>query len=353
MWRLRASSIADAPLREDALDSLIRKRANTDGAALFSVIARRRDGRLLRVIVAYETIWDFLDNTSERGAAVGVANGLQLHRALLESLDPDAAPSTYYRHHPWGDDGGYLVALVATSRSCCASLASYRQVRDLLVQEGRRANVGVCNHELDPARRKAALDRWAREEFPGMASPLRSGCSQASRSELAGPRVLTSGPEASRFELTAAASCSAVIHVLLAIAADSECDEQQVISAYSAYFPWFSVAVTMLDSYVDQVEDAASGAHSYVAHYPSEEVAMRRIYEAIELSTHSLEGLRRGHRHAVIAACMVAMYLSKDSARAPHMRMHTASLARAGGPLARMLVPVLRMWRVAYGQQSA
>jgi tetraprenyl-beta-curcumene synthase len=336
MWRLRACTIADAPLREDALDSLIRKRANTDGAALFSVIARRRDSHLLRVIVAYETIWDFLDNASERGAAVGVLNGLQLHRALLEALDPDAALSTYYRHHPWEDDGGYLAALVATSRSCCASLASYRQVRDLLAQEGRRANVGACNHELDPARRKAALDRWARQEFPGMAAPLHSY-----------------GTRASRFELTAAASCSAVIHVLLAIAADIECDEQRVIGAYSAYFPWFSVAVTMLDSYVDQAEDAASGAHSYVAHYPSEEVAMRRIYEAIELSTRSLEGLRRGHRHCVIVACMVAMYLSKNSARAPHMRAHSASLARAGGPLTRALVPVLRMWRVAYGQQSA
>ncbi len=369
MWRLRASVIADAPLREDALDSLIRKRANTDGAALFSVIARRREDHLLRAIVAYETIWDFLDNASERGAAVGVLNGLQLHRALMESLDPDAALSTYYRHHPWEDDGGYLVALVAASRSCCASLASYRQVRDLLLQEGRRANVGACNHELDPERRKAALDSWAREEFPDMATSLRPGGPWVSGPELAGPwvsgaelagprvssgaRALAGGPQASRFELTAAASCSAVIHVLLAIAADSECDEQRVIGAYSAYFPWFSVAVTMLDSYVDQAEDAASGAHSYVAHYPSEEVAMGRIYEAIELSTHSLEGLRRGHRHAVIAACMVAMYLSKDSARTPHMRMHSASLARAGGPLARALVPVLRIWRVAYGQQSA
>lgn len=347
LWRLRACTIPDAPLREDALDSLIRKRANTDGAALFSVIARRRDSHLLRVIVAYETIWDFLDNVSERGAASGVLNGRQLHRALLEALSLDVAPSKYYRHHPWAEDNGYLSALVATSRSCCASLASYRQVRDLLVQEGKRANVGACNHELDPQRRKAALDRWAQEEFPAQVFPA-----QEEFPDEASP-LRSAAIEASRFELTAAASCSAVIHVLLAIAADVECDEQQVAGAYMAYFPWFSVAVTMLDSYVDQAEDAASGAHSYVAHYPSEEIAMRRIHGAIERSTHSLEGLRRGHRHAVIVACMVAMYLSKDSARTPHMRAHTARLMRAGGPLARLLVPVLRMWRVAYGQQSA
>ncbi len=335
-WQARARTIPDAPLREDALSSWACKRANTDGAALFSVIARARVVRLLGVIVAYETIWDFLDNVSERGAAVGEINGAQLHLALLEALDLDVEVSPYYIHHPWKDDGGYLWALVQTSRSCCASLVGYRQVRSLLVQEGRRAGVGVCNHELDPERRQAALERWAREEFPSEAGP--SSCD-------------ASAP--SRFELTAAASCSAVIHVLLAIAADADCDRQWVTNAYNAYFPWFSVAVTMLDSYVDQAEDAASGAHSYIAHYPSEEMAIRRVHEAVARSTRSVEGLRHGHRHAVIAACMVAMYLSKESARAPHMRAHSTSLARAGGPLARALVPVLRLWRIVYGQQTA
>jgi tetraprenyl-beta-curcumene synthase len=346
VWRARALSIPDAPLRTDALDSFAHKRANADGAALFSVIASSRERRLLQVIVAYETIWDFLDNVSERGATVGEINGYQLHRALLEALDLDTKISAYYRHHPWADDGGYLAALVESSRRCCASLASYRTVRHLLIQEGRRANVGVCNHELDPERRRAALNRWAQNEFPRALTPL-------SCSEPGAFRLSCGEPEAFRFELTAAASCSAVIHVLLAMAADAKCDEQWVAKAYAAYFPWFSVAVTMLDSYVDQAEDAAQGAHSYIAHYPSEEIAMQRVRAAIERSTRSLRDLRHGQRHAVIAACMVAMYASKDSARTPHMRAHTTNLVRAGGPLASALVPVLRLWRIAYGQQSA
>lgn len=346
MWRARALSIPDAPLRADALDSFARKRANTDGAALFSVIASSRERRLLQVIVAYETIWDFLDNVSERGAMAGELNGYQLHRALHEALDLDTNISAYYRHHPWGDDGGYLAALVRSSRYCCASLASYRTVRELLIQEGRRANVGVCNHELDPERRRVALDRWAQNEFPHVLTP-------ASGDEPKALRLSCGATAAYRFELTAAASCSAVIHVLLTLAADARCDEQWVARAYAAYFPWFSVAVTMLDSYVDQAEDAARGAHSYIAHYPSEEIALQRVHEAIERSTRSLRELRHGQRHAVIAACMVAMYASKDSARAAHMRAHTTNLVRAGGPLARALVPVLRLWRIAYGQQSA
>jgi tetraprenyl-beta-curcumene synthase len=366
VWRARALTIPDAPLRVDALDSFARKRANTDGAALFSVIASSRERRLLQAIVAYETIWDFLDNVSERGATAGEINGYQLHRALLEALDLDTKISAYYRHHPWADDGGYLAALVESSRCCCASLASYRTVRHLLIQEGRRANVGVCNHELDPERRQAALDRWAQNEFPRALTPsscgepkvLQLSCGESDAFRLLGGqpdafRLSCGEPEAFRFELTAAASCSAVIHVLLAMAADAKCDEQWVARAHAAYFPWFSVAVTMLDSYVDQAEDAARGAHSYIAHYPSEEIAMQRVRAAIERSTRSLRDLRHGQRHAVIGACMVAMYASKDSARTPHMRAHTTNLVRAGGPLARALVPVLRLWRIAYGQQSA
>jgi tetraprenyl-beta-curcumene synthase len=334
-WEGRALAIPDASLRADALDSFARKRANTDGAALFSTLARRPDRKLLQIIVAYETIWDFLDNVSERGASMGEANGHQLHRALHEALDPDTSISDYYRHHLCGEDGDHLRVLVEICRECCALLPSYRSVKDLLIQEGRRSDVGAFNHQPDPARRTVGLTQWAHEVFPGEA------------------KLSWSKDEPSWFELTAAASCSAVIHVLLTMASEPSCDELQIGEAYAGYFPWFSIAVTMLDSYVDQAEDAANGAHSYIAHYPSQEVAVRRVREAIERSTRSVSSLRQGHRHAVIAACMVAMYVSKDSARTPQMRATSASLVRAGGPLVRLLVPVLRLWRIAYGQESA
>jgi tetraprenyl-beta-curcumene synthase len=327
-WRSRARAIPDGALRDDALHSLTSKRANTDGAALFSTLARHRNPCLLRLIVAYETIWDFLDNVSERGASTGHVNGHQLHLALIESLEPGSPVSDYYLHHPWKDDGGYLSILVETCHVCCAALPAYQRVRELLIREAGRSDVGAFNHELDSGRRDAGLRRWAKREFPNEREPL-------------------------WFELTAAASCSAVVHILLVLAADRDCDRMSIAAAYAAYFPWFSVAVTMLDSYVDQAEDAATGAHSYIAHYPSRDVAVRRTCLAIERSTVAMCGLRGGHRHAVIVACMVAMYLSKDSARSPSMRATTMSLARAGGSLALLLLPVLRLWRIAYALRSA
>jgi hypothetical protein len=47
------------------------------------------------------------------------------------------------------------------------------------------------------------------------------------------------------------------------------------------------------------------------------------------------------------------MYLSKDSARAPSMRVSTRGLVREGGALSVLLLPALRMWRIAYEQRSA
>src|SRR6185437_11493649 len=74
VWQVRALAIPDARIRKDALSSITRKRGHTDGAALFWILPRRRDLNLLRLLVAYEIIWDFLDSVNERGAREGTAN---------------------------------------------------------------------------------------------------------------------------------------------------------------------------------------------------------------------------------------------------------------------------------------
>ncbi len=122
---------------------------------------------------------------------------------------------------------------------------------------------------------------------------------------------------------------------------------------YSAYLPWVSLAGTMLDSYVDIGEDVAEEAHSYIAHYPNPQVAAERVIKILGRSLQEVATLRDGHRHMVIVSCMAAMYLSKDSARAPAMRTNTNQLKQASGNLGYALVPVLRFWRVVYRQRSA
>ena len=75
-------------------------------------------------------------------------------------------------------------------------------------------------------------------------------------------------------------------------------------------------------------------------------------YAVVREAAWRARALPDGARHAVIVACMIAMYLSKDSSRTPQMRARTRSLAAAGGSLPRLLLPVLRAWRLLYSQRD-
>lgn len=325
-WRASATKIPNREMRRDALVALDRKRGHAAGAALFAILPRHRDRNLLRLLVAYETIWDFLDTSSER--APEERNGRQLHLALIDALDPDRPCSDYYLYHPWDDDG-YLASLVASCRACCLALPGYRRARPVLINEAWRAQVLALNHELDHERREVTLQDWSRKE-----APLE--------------------PELAWYELSGAASASLAIHALLALAAQPcRCNMVEINRVRDAYNPWISAATTMLDSYVDQLEDAANGDHSYIAHYPTPHVAITRTCWLIQQSITRATALANGSRHAVIVAAMIAMYLSKESAEDAQLRQTSRTLARAGGLLTRLLLPILRLWRNVYDQRAA
>jgi tetraprenyl-beta-curcumene synthase len=327
-WQRRARAIPDAPIRVEALSALARKRTHADGAALFWILPRRRKQHLLRLLVDYQIAWDFLDNISERGALVGEADSRNLYGALIDALDVGGRMGDYYCLHRWRDDGGYLVALVRACRAGCELLPAYEEVRPVLRRETTRALVLGINHDPDPEGRDTTLRGWAEREYANNA-------------------------QASWFELTGAASASLTVHAILALAADAPCEWDEVEGTYSAYFPWISALGTMLDSYVDREEDRAQGNHSYIDHYPTGDAGLRRVSELIDRSAREARALRNGYRHAVIVACMVAMYLSRDSARAPSMRMGTRGLVHEGGAVAMLLLPLLRIWRITYEQRSA
>jgi len=281
---------------------------------------------MLRLLVAYELIWDYLDCVHEQSP--GETNGRQLHRALVDAVEVDGPLTDWYRFHLSDDDGGYLAALVETCRAECRRLPSYEQTRPVLQQEAWRAQVLALNHIDDPDLRDAALRGWAAHEFPVE-------------------------DVFAWYELSGGASASMLVLVLFVLAGIPETTSADVEQMREAYWPWLSLAATMLDSYVDAAEDVRNGDHSYVAHYPSREAAVERIGEIIGRSAANVRGLPNGHRHTVILACMIAMYLSKDSANTAEFRASTRKLIEAGGSLTRVLVPVLRLWRIRYRHQSA
>ncbi len=323
------ASIPDEALRADALRSLKSKRASTDGAALFWTLPDGRSPNLLRLLVAFEVMADFLDNVSERGVQAGPANGVQLHVALSEALDPGAPVSAYYRHHPWREDGGYLRALVGACRERCARLPHYGNVRSRAIHAATLARMLGLNHEPDPscATRRCGSGHGARPHHWG---------------------------ELAWFESTAAASGWLTVLALLALAAGEGRSRRRVACVPPAPptcpgSRWWRRCSTATPT---RPQDAAGAQHSYIAHYPCADVAVERVCEIVREAARRARALPDGARHTVIVACMVAMYLSKDSSRTPQMRASTRNLAAAGGSLSRLLLPVLRVWRVLYSQRD-
>ncbi len=327
-WREQAAAIVDPALRADALVSLERERLNIEGAALFAVLPRRRDLTLVRVLVAYQIVLDYLDTLCERVGGHPQDAGLALHRALVEALDPALPVTDHYRMLSWpADDGGYLAALVEACRGGCAQLPGFACVRPLAVRAAERFVVQVPNHDPSPARRDAALLAWAAHEFPR-------------------------GSPVPWFEEAAAASSTLGIHALLALAAEPVADPRDADSVDAAYAPWICAASTLLDSFVDQAEDLREGTHNYLVHYADAEAAEERLGEVIVRSVAAARQLRRGERHAVIACGMIAMYLSKSSV-AELPRPETAEgLLRAAGALAAVQRPLLRSLRRLHGVPS-
>src|ERR1700722_5150743 len=165
-WQARACDIPDPVLRSDAIEGLS-KRGNLEGAALFAVLAPRSHRReTVRAVVAFQTAYNYLDTLAEQTSSDPIANGRQLHQALLVPLDPATRQPDYYALHPQREDGGFLAALVDTCRTALAALPSYAVVSRVCSAAATRI---VSFQSLNLTERQGghdALERWARQQAP-------------------------------------------------------------------------------------------------------------------------------------------------------------------------------------------
>jgi tetraprenyl-beta-curcumene synthase len=327
-WKTSAEQIPDPTLRDDALGAIADKRYYTDGAALFWILPTTRSTNLLALLATYQTIANYLDYASERGAQERGSCGGSLMLALVDAIDPDAPLRDYYAGHPWRDDGGYLNALVLACQRRCRDLPRYAAAAPLAKREARRAEALELCHEPDPALRDAALSALAAREFA------------------------PAGDASWREQVGSATSLLAVI-VLLALAADEDTTTADLEAAAAVYSPWVGALSLVLDSYVDQAADANSGDWSFLAvSYDSRSAAEARIAELMARALRDVGHLRHGPRHVLIVSMMIAMYLTSDGARAPDLAHSTRRLGAAAGTLTAMLMPILSAWRKAYGQHG-
>jgi hypothetical protein len=271
-------------------------------------------------LVAYQTLWDYLDNLSESATTAGAQNGYCLHRALVDALDPGPSLSDYYRFHPWRQDGGYLRELVKVCSRLSGQLPSYPQLSTLVLAGVRQCALQGVNHLDNSKQRTRGLKAWASQH-------------EQHQTEL------------TWFEV-AAASSAFLPHPLLALAAEPEYKLADAERVSAAYFPWMALAITMLDSYADLDSDRADDHHSYVDYYDTGGIACERICEIVRRLVSEMDRLPNRDGHVLIATSMVAMYLSSSGSRGSPQRLRmNKRIAAGGGPLTQLLVPAARAWR--------
>ncbi len=341
-WHARAASIPDPQLRASAGEAL-RKRGNVEGAALFATLVPGASRRAtVRALVAYQTAYNYLDALSELPSDDPIANGRQLHQALLVALEPGAEHPAYYEHSPPHEhssqhehslqhadamrsaDGGYLQAIVDACREAFVGLPSHA----LVAATARAAAARIVDYQaLNLSRGQGghgALERWATEE-----TPVGSGLAW--------------------WETAAASGSSLAVHALIAAAATPDLDPGDIAQIDGAYYPWIGALHSLLDSLVDRREDRDGGRICLLDHYPSTSAATdpadpvphyASTYAAArlaDLALHSKTACGRlpgARAHRVIVTAMASYYLSAPECDTAEAQAITGELTTAlGRPL--------------------
>jgi tetraprenyl-beta-curcumene synthase len=326
-WERCASGMPEGRLREHALGKLTAERLNAEGAALFAVLApRTQRQRVVRLLVAYQVLYDFLDAVNEDRAWAELRSGLHLHRALTDALRPDRPLSDQYPHEPGlrgTADGGYVRALTQVCRRIVRTLPAAPRSAHVLEHAGERcAQAQSHTHAMLVSGDSGLIDWSVRRAGDHSDQPW--------------------------WELAAAGVSSLAIHALLACAADPATTTEDAVKLDGAYFPAICALSTLLDSVADYYYDAGTDNHSFVARYRDGDHAAERLVAIAADAAERIKPLRKSRTHAVILAGIVAYYLSCASVREGFPAAAGDSLMRDIGPLVAPMCAAMRVRRHAH-----
>jgi tetraprenyl-beta-curcumene synthase len=306
-WKAAAGSIPDDELRRQALGSIEAKTFHCEGGGVYAILAGGKRDDVLRFIVAYQTISDYLDNLCDRSTSLDPADFEALHGAMEDALSPDAPTVDYYRFRKERDDGSYLVGLVRECRQVVASLPSYQRVREFALElQGYYSALQIHKH-VTVDERVDRLRNWY----------------ESHRASL---------PDMTWYEFAASAGSTLGVFCLVAAAADPDLSSDTVRAIKQAYFPWVQGLHILIHYYIYPEEDRIGGDLNFISYYHDEKNMVDRLIRFLAEADHSVEGLPHRAFHRMVCHGLPAMYLADrklDKHKA--MRPGARRIIRAGG----------------------
>ncbi|TNJ65780.1 tetraprenyl-beta-curcumene synthase family protein [Paenibacillus hemerocallicola] len=318
-WRETAELMPDPELRKQAVDSLTHKEFHCKGGAVYAAANLPIRHVLIPLIVAFQTISDYLDNLCDRSTSLDPEDFRLLHRSMLDAVDPAAPLADYYALRAEKDDGGYLHELVRTCQSCVSRLPSYPLVRESVRElVGLYGDLQVYKHIRKELRERELLNWWEKH---------RPKFSHLRWNEFA----------------AATGSTLAVFHLFLA-ASDTRLTARGVETIRQAYFPHVCGLHILLDYLIDQEEDLAGGDLNFCGYYEDGETTARQIADIAERARRDIVRLDHPRFHRMIIEGLLALYLSDPKVREQkHVRQISRKLMK-GSPLMRVFFFANSIW---------
>lgn len=319
-WHEHAKKSLGPQLYLQATDSLNKKKFHCQGGSVYSLYGGKPAHDQIRLIVALQTISDYLDNLCDRAGVVDEQAFRQLHLAMTDALDPTQSCHNYYAYYPYQDDLSYLTTLVKTCQEVVASLPSYNLVKEKVLRLATWYSELQTVKHLDPAIREEKFSNWLKPN-------------------------LALYPDLYPQEFAAATGSTLGMFMLCAAAAKPHLSEKEIAAIDQAYFPWIQGLHILFDYLIDYQEDLALGELNFMAYYESEEQAFTRLRHFYEQSMEKSRDLENPYFAQTVILGLFGMYLSD-----PKIGLHHpvgTSLMKQSSLLTKLIYEVCRLLRLS------
>ena len=311
-WLKEIRNFESDELAHQAMDSIKLKKFHCQGGGVFSLYPGCNTNRMIELIVALQTISDYLDNLCDRTTVKDEKTFRQLHLAFTESLDPGHEISDYYLLYPQKDDGEYLNKLVAVCKSCIRELPTYSKVKKFVLRFGELYSELQVYKHLPSNIREEKVQDWSRPYLEGL-------------------RGITG------WEFAAATGSTLAIFMLFALASDNKCSEKDILSISNTYFPWICGLHILLDYFIDLEEDRQWGDLNFVSYYANSSECEIRLKLFIDQSMKAASKLQNKFFHKTVVQGLLALYLSDPKVVHEHKAIASRSLVISGGNMSYIL----------------
>ena len=307
-WEERANSIPNEELRIQAKASIAHKTFHCEGGSILALIAGENKTQVIRFIVAYQTISDYLDNLCDRSTSLDPDDFALLHESMKHAINPQAELKNYYEQRVDQNDGGYLADLVGTCQEVMRALPHYEEIKPYLTELcGYYCDLQIHKHVIWEER-VHRLQAW----FAKNQSRLPEGMTW--------------------YEFSACAGSTLGIFCLVSYAARSDFRDGLARDVRNAYFPYVQGLHIMLDYFIDQEEDRVGNDLNFCFYYESEKKMIERLCFFLEQANLDVKKIPDSHFHQMVNQGLVGIYLADGKVAKQHdVKAHVRKLLKQGG----------------------